>query len=161
MNSSCTSATGTETTTIKKTVSTTELGGQADTPDGCVIAQRNTNRQEKWSNRKLTNFSTGKCQVLHQVKNNPMHCYIRKQIFLLLGWPNTGTACPGRLWSLNPWKYSKPGWTWSWATCSSWPCWELGGWIRWSPEVPSRTSHLNYSVIIYQAVSNLLTEIKP
>ncbi|KAK4826182.1 hypothetical protein QYF61_006044 [Mycteria americana] len=31
---------------------------------------------------------------------------------------NTSTGCPGRLWSLHPWSYSKATWTWSWATSS-------------------------------------------
>ena len=35
---------------------------------------------------------------------------------------STGTDCPERLWGLHPWRYSKPDWTWSWASCSSWPC---------------------------------------
>lgn len=83
MKSFYTWAIGTETTTIKKVISGTELEGQADTPDGRVTTQRNTNRHEKGANRNLMNFSKGKCQVLHQGKNNPMHRYIRKQTFLL------------------------------------------------------------------------------
>jgi len=27
-------------------------------------------------------------------------------------------CCPGRLWSLCPWRCSEPNWTWSWTTCS-------------------------------------------
>lgn len=57
--------------------------GQADTPDGgCVTTQGDTNRQEKWANRNLWEFSTGKCQVLQQGKNNPMHQYIENKDFL-------------------------------------------------------------------------------
>jgi len=35
------------------------------------------------------------------------------------------TGCPGRLWSLRPWRYSEALWAWSWAAGSGWPC--LGG----------------------------------
>jgi len=34
--------------------------------------------------------------------------------FLLWGSPSTGIGCPGRLWSLCPWRYSKTLWTWCW-----------------------------------------------
>lgn len=43
---------------------------------------------------------------------------------------NTGAGWPE---SFYPWSYSKPNWT-----CSSWSCFEHGGWIRPSPEVPSQ-----------------------
>ena len=29
-----------------------------------------------------------------------------------------GPGCPGRLWSLLLWRYSRPAWTWSCAACS-------------------------------------------
>ena len=32
------------------------------------------------------------------------------------------TGCPERLWILLLRRYSKPGWTWSCAACSRWPC---------------------------------------
>lgn len=32
--------------------------------------------------------------------------------FLLWRWLSTGTSCPEKLWSLHPWRYSKPTWTW-------------------------------------------------
>ena len=38
------------------------------------------------------------------------------------GWQSTGTGCPGRLWSLLLWRYSRPAWTRSCATCCRWPC---------------------------------------
>ena len=44
-------------------------------------------------------------------------------IFLLWGWLNTGTGCPRRLWSLQPWRYSKAIWTCCWAADSRSPCW--------------------------------------
>ena len=40
----------------------------------------------------------------------------------LWGWRSPGTGCPGRLWSLLLWRYSRPAWTKSWAACSGWPC---------------------------------------
>jgi len=40
----------------------------------------------------------------------------------LWGWWRTGPGCPGRLWSLLLWRYSRPAWTRSGATCSGWPC---------------------------------------
>ena len=47
-------------------------------------------------------------------------------IFLLWGWPRTGTGCPERLWSLRPWRYSKTIWTQSWPISSRWPCLSRG-----------------------------------
>ena len=38
--------------------------------------------------------------------------------FSLWGWRSTGTGCPGSLWSLLLWRYSKPAWTSSCATFS-------------------------------------------
>ena len=40
----------------------------------------------------------------------------------LWGWRSPGTGCPGRLWSLLLWRYSRPAWTRSCAACSGWPC---------------------------------------
>ena len=37
-------------------------------------------------------------------------------------WQSTGTGCPGRLWSLFLWRYSRPAWTTSCAACCRWPC---------------------------------------
>ena len=45
----------------------------------------------------------------------------------LWGWWSTGTGCPGRLWSLPLWKYSKPSWMRSCAACCRWPCFGRGG----------------------------------
>ena len=44
----------------------------------------------------------------------------------LWGWQSTGTGCPGRLWSLLLWRYSRPTWTRSCAACSGWPCFVRG-----------------------------------
>ena len=40
----------------------------------------------------------------------------------LWGWRSTGTGCPGRLWSLLLWTYSRPAWTQSSTTYCRWPC---------------------------------------
>ena len=46
----------------------------------------------------------------------------------LWGWRSTGTGCPGRLWSLLLWRYSRPGpgWTRCCAACCRWPCFGRG-----------------------------------
>ena len=44
----------------------------------------------------------------------------------LWGWWSTGTGCPEGLWSLFPWRYSKPAWTTSSAACCRWPCFGRG-----------------------------------
>ena len=36
------------------------------------------------------------------------------------------TGCPGRLWSLILWRYSRPTWTRSYAACCRWPCFGRG-----------------------------------
>ena len=42
----------------------------------------------------------------------------------LWGWRSTGTGCPGRLWSLLLWRYSRPAWTRSSTACCRWPCFD-------------------------------------
>ena len=44
------------------------------------------------------------------------------RISSLWGWRSTGPGCPGRLWSLLLWRYSRPAWTRSCAACFWWPC---------------------------------------
>ena len=44
----------------------------------------------------------------------------------LWGWRSTGTGCPGRLWSLLLWRYSRPAWTRSCAAYCRWPCFSRG-----------------------------------
>ena len=44
----------------------------------------------------------------------------------LWGWRSTGTGCPGRLWSLLLWRYSRPAWTRPCAACCRWPCFGRG-----------------------------------
>ena len=53
----------------------------------------------------------------------------------LWGWRSTGTGCPGRLWSLLLWRYSRPTWTRSCAACCRWPCFGRGG----GPDDPQRS----------------------
>ena len=42
----------------------------------------------------------------------------------LWGWRSTGTGCPGRLWILLLWRYSRPAWTRSSTACCRWPCFD-------------------------------------
>lgn len=44
----------------------------------------------------------------------------------LWGWPSPSTDCPGKLWSVHPWRYSKASRTQSWATDSRWLCLSRG-----------------------------------
>ena len=44
----------------------------------------------------------------------------------LWGWQSPGTGCPGRLWSLLLWRYSRPAWTRSCAAYCRWPCFGRG-----------------------------------
>ena len=53
----------------------------------------------------------------------------------LWGWRSTGTGCPGRLWSLPLWRYSRPAWTRSCAAFSRWPCFGRGV----GPDDPQRS----------------------
>lgn len=62
----------------------------------------------------------------------------KKTTFLFWEWSNTGRDCPERWCRLHPWRciYSKPDWTQTWVTCSSWPCFDQAGWTQKSPEEP-------------------------
>ena len=48
------------------------------------------------------------------------------RISSLWGWRSTGTGCPGRLWGLLLWRYSRPAWTRCSAACCRWPCFGRG-----------------------------------
>lgn len=50
--------------------------------------------------------------------------------FLLCWWPSTDTGCPGRLWSLHSWRYSKVIWIWAREIGSRWHC------LRETPRSP-------------------------
>jgi len=41
-------------------------------------------------------------------------------------WRSTGAGCPGRLWSLLLWRYSRHAWTRSCAACCGRPCFGRG-----------------------------------
>lgn len=72
----------------------------------------------------------------------------RKQV-----WPSTGTGCPGRLWSLHPWRYWKTVWgNWFYVALL-----EQGGWVSWFPEVSFHLIHtVNQSVNdFYKLTSSL------
>lgn len=51
-----------------------------------------------------------------------------EKMLLLWEWLSSGISCPGKLWSLYPWRYTKAVWAWSWATDSRWPCLSRGVW---------------------------------
>ena len=53
----------------------------------------------------------------------------------LWGWWSTGKGCPGKLWSLLLWRYSRPVWTQSCAACCRWPCFGRGV----GPDDPQRS----------------------
>ena len=58
----------------------------------------------------------------------PLHILITFSVWtwgrtsFLWGWRSPGTGCPGRLWSLFLWRYSRPAWTRSSTACCRWPC---------------------------------------
>jgi len=59
--------------TLSKFTEETKLRGVADTPEGHATIQRDDDRREKWSDRNLTRFNEGKCEVLHLGRNQPRH----------------------------------------------------------------------------------------
>ena len=73
----------------------------------------------------------------------------------LWGWRSTGTGCPGRLWSLLLWSYSRPAWTRSSTAYCRWLCFGRGGWTRWPTEVPSNPYH---SVILWFCDTKLYSQ---
>lgn len=71
------------------------------------------------------------------------------------GWWGTRTCCPGKLWMLQPWYCSRPGWTKFWATWSSerHPCpwlWVGTGW--------SLSSLPSQPILCYFSVSPLFSD---
>ena len=56
-----------------QSVDDTNLGGVADTPEGCATIQRDLNRPEKRTDRNVMQFNKGKCKVLHLGRKKPMH----------------------------------------------------------------------------------------
>ena len=61
--------------TLSKFADNTNLGGVADTPEGCAAIQWDLGRLEGRTKRNLMKFSKGKCRVLHLGRNNPKHQY--------------------------------------------------------------------------------------
>ncbi|GAB0205790.1 mitochondrial enolase superfamily member 1 [Grus japonensis] len=61
--------------TLSKFADDTNLGGVANTPEGCAAIQQDLDRLENWAKRNRVKFKEGKCGVLHLGKNNPRHQY--------------------------------------------------------------------------------------
>lgn len=55
--------------TFSRFTDDTILGGVADTPEGCANIQMCLDRLVKWEKRNFTEFSKGKCKVLHVGRN--------------------------------------------------------------------------------------------
>ncbi|PKU39371.1 rna-directed dna polymerase from mobile element jockey-like [Limosa lapponica baueri] len=53
----------------------TKLGGMSDTPEGCVVIQRDLDKLKTWVERNLMKFNKGKCRVLRLGRNKPMYQY--------------------------------------------------------------------------------------
>ena len=54
----------------------------------------------------------------HKLRHRKFRLNMRKNFFPL----RVGTGCPGWLWSLLLWRYSRPAWTRSCAACCRWLC---------------------------------------
>ena len=68
-----------------------------------------------------------------------------RRISSLWRWRSTGTGCPGRLWSLLLWRYSRPAWTRSSTTYCRWPCFGR----RVGLDDPQRSLQPYHSVILW------------
>ncbi|GAB0206125.1 mitochondrial enolase superfamily member 1 [Grus japonensis] len=62
--------------TLSTSADDMELGGVADTPEGCAAIQKDLERLEKLSDRHFMRFNKGKCKVLHLRRNDPRHQYM-------------------------------------------------------------------------------------
>jgi len=81
----------------------------------------------------LVNFFTGSELTWNYNCENHWKCVFLSEIHIFNDFDifsnditnSTGTLCPGRWWSLLPWRYSRPAWTRSCAACCRWPCFSL------------------------------------
>lgn len=90
---------------------------------GCVSTQVPGKNAFLHSEENREPYSCHQCPLMGQDANRLTCPSEHKKILLsfLWGWSNADTGCPGMLWSLHPWRYSKLNWTQSWATCSHSP----------------------------------------
>ena len=73
------------------------------------------------------------------------------------GWWSTGTGCPGELWSLILWRYSRPIWMPTCTACCRVPALQ-GSWIRWALQVPSNP--YNSVILWHLKMGKGLTKMK-
>lgn len=78
----------------------------------CINTQ-GSRRRKRWA--LLWCPVTGQYQGAQIQKNKipPEH----KKALLHWVWSHSGPGRPERLWSLHPWQYWRPHWTWYWSTC--------------------------------------------
>lgn len=53
----------------------TNLGGIADTLEGCATVQQDLNKLENWAGKHLMRFNKNICKVPHLRRNNHLHQY--------------------------------------------------------------------------------------
>ena len=59
-----------------------ELGGLANTPEGCATTQQDLDRLESWAGRNPMRFNMSNCRILHLGRSNYM-CQYRLGVDLL------------------------------------------------------------------------------
>ena len=81
-----------------------------------------------WSKDRARSFSLVSSERTsghdRKLKHRKPYLNVRKKIQIVCS--STSTGYPHNLWSLHPWRYSKPDWVHSWATCQVCPCFDQG-----------------------------------